>query len=506
MEGGSSATLLIMETTTNRERILLLHPSADTLRAMSQALGDHPDSVFCAHRATDALSVSAADMTVVSSLFPGWEDVVAQLRHRNPALLLIVHADSLESVASAVNRIGPDWLTSGTETDELAVSVRQVFDRPRPDRITLERLVESRTRALQQIKDQWEQSFDAVQDPMAVLTPDYRVVRANRAYAAHLGRDIVQVPGKYCYELRTLSRNRYPLTDQGLCASCPAAAARETGAAASANITDQQDRRWVVSAYPVRTEVAGTVICHYRDVTSEMQRLGQIAIADKLASVGKLAGAVAHELNSPMTSIMVFSEALAQKAEAESVFYQHAVEINEAARRCRRLIQGLLRFARRPQSQQATTVRVSDVWAEMQPLVRHRIDILGASLEVSLPDDLPAVPVVVADLEHVLIALVTNATEACSKGDRIRLEGQVLPRARLLQITVSDTGRGMSAEELAQAMDPFFTTKPATQASGLGLTTVEAVLSEMGATIRLESEAGKGTSAYVCLPLAEEGL
>jgi signal transduction histidine kinase len=358
---------------------------------------------------------------------------------------------------------------------------------------------------LQQIKEQWEQSFDAVQDPMAVLAPDYRIVRANRAYAAHLGREIVQVPGKYCYELRSLSKNRYPLTDQGLCENCPAATTREDQAAASTNITDREERRWVVSAYPVRTEIAGTVICHYRDVTSEVQRLGQIAIADKLASVGKLAGAVAHELNSPMTSIMVFSEALAQKAEDESIFYQHAVEINEAARRCRRLIQGLLHFARRPQSQQRTTVRVAEVWAEMQPLVRHRIDILGAVLEVDLPPDLPAVPVIVADLEHVLVALVTNATEACGKGDRIRLTAEVLSRDRFLQISVSDTGRGMSSEELASAMDPFFTTKPATQASGLGLTTVEAVLSEMGGTIRLESEEGQGTSAYVCLPLPEEG-
>lgn len=232
----------------------------------------------------------------------------------------------------------------------------------------------------------------------------------------------------------------------------------------------------------------------------ELERQAKLARADKTSAVGKLAGAIVHQLNSPMTSILVFGEALLHKTSDDDELHQHAAEVVEAAQRCRQLLQGLLRFARRPRAAEAGGVPLAAVIAEVLPLVQHRLELAGIALALDLPTDLPAVRAPRSDLEHVLVDLLTNAIDACPSAATIRLSARHQAAAGMVELVVQDNGRGMTPEVLQAACDPFFTTQPAGQAAGLGLPTCEAILGALGGTLTLESALDHGTSVRVVLP------
>ncbi|MCB9554931.1 MAG: ATP-binding protein [Deltaproteobacteria bacterium] len=456
----------------------------------------------CDHELELVCSGQLPHILIVSSGVSDWPERVAAARELHPALRVILETDSLEAARVAINEVGIDQLVLTGDERALAEAITVLGSRPKRAQLAIERLIQGRTAVLEQVKQQWEQSFDALADPLALLDEDFRIVRVNRAYADELGYDITAVPGQLCHQLWQ-ARAGFPSTNDGPCRSCPMPIARNSAANASAVMTDARRRRWSVSCYPtLGPGDESHVLCHYRNISREAKRLDQLARADKLSAVGKLAGAVAHELNSPMTSIIVFAEALAKKTDADSPLHEHAREINASALRCRRLIQGLLRFARRSRPENREAVVLQQVLADVKPLVEHRLNMGGVRLVYDIPDSIPAVLAHVADVEHVLIDLITNATEACARGATITVSAKVAGDEPAVEITVADTGRGMSADQLSRAFDPFYSTREGELAAGLGLTICESIISELDGSIDLVSELNVGTKAIVRLPTA----
>lgn len=488
-----------MTTRSNQQaqQVALIHsgPSAKSLAAQLGATLLGPEG--------DESQLAAMHVAVVHTGVSNWLATLSSARRSNPSLRIIALATDLDAATAAVNRARVDRLVHREQ--DLAQALAELLSEPLSERVQLEREVQNRTALLQQIKSQWEQSFDAVQDPMAVVDASYRLIRVNRAYARHLERPIVDVPGQSCHRLRAQSPHAYATSNEGPCVSCPVQPTQQTGQPAESAIEDSAGLRWVVSAYPVDIpNLPGSVVVHYRDVTEQVERLAKMAKADKTSAVGKLAGAVAHELNGPMTAIMVFSEALARKTEAGTELNEHATEVQQSAHRCRRLIQGLLRFARRPRGREPASVSVTAVLEEVRPLLQHRLDVSQISLVLDLAEELNPIRAHVADIEHLLVDLITNAIEACSRGDTIRISAANLQGQALIELRVIDSGPGMEREVLAAAFDPFFTTKPGGLAAGLGLTTCEAMVADMGGTMGLESAPGEGTVAWVRLPMMRE--
>jgi two-component system NtrC family sensor kinase len=476
-----------------RSRLAVLHPDPAAMSALFPA-----EDLLILGCVLDP-GWGPIDVAIIHTAIQNWESIVSQLRRRHPALRLVVIAHDLDAASRAVNHFSVDRLL--VDVNEIERAVAELRRAPLSDAQRLEREVQTRTAVLQQIKLQWERSFDAVQDPMAVIDADYRLIRVNWAYARHMGLPVVEVPGRICHQLRTCSSHLFERQASGPCVDCPVSRAQQTRAPAETTIEDRRHLRWVVSAYPLEIpDLPGSLVVHYRDVTAQVEQLDKIARADKLSAVGKLAGAVAHELNSPMTSIMVFSEALARKTTEGSELQEHAKEINESAHRCRRLIQGLLRFARRPRSRDRAAVSLASVVEEIRPLLQHRIDMAKVELEVALPSNLAPVLGHVADIEHLLVNLLSNAIEACPPGSHVRLSARFVAEQELVELQVEDDGRGMPSDVLQAAFDPFFSTKSGAQAAGLGLTTCEAMVADMGGTIGLESEPDRGTRAWARLP------
>ncbi len=286
---------------------------------------------------------------------------------------------------------------------------------------------------------------------------------------------------------------------------------------------DGTERPIADSGAPIR-DGAGTVhgvVLVFRDQTEERgaeralqesaQRLRQ---AQKLESVGRLAGGVAHDFNNLLTVILGSSESLASMLEGSGSGLQEVEDIQAAGERARDLTGQLLAFARKQV--------ISPVLLDLNEVVRKSERMLGRLLgeDVELEVDLRPSPwAVYADrsqAEQVLLNLVVNARDAMPRGGQLFIGARNLAASEheaggecepgagdWIQLVVRDTGVGMSPEVRAHLFEPFFTTKEQGKGTGLGLATVHGIVSQAGGHTHVESEPGRGTTFKVCLPRAE---
>jgi PAS domain S-box-containing protein len=242
----------------------------------------------------------------------------------------------------------------------------------------------------------------------------------------------------------------------------------------------------------------------------------QLRQAQKLESIGRLAGGVAHDFNNLLTSILGFVELARSTMPPGTRAAEFLDGAIESAKRGAGLTQQLLAFARK-KIVRPEIVSLNGVLETMTPMIQRLVQ---ENLEVVLSPaaDLAPVSVDVGSFEQVVMNLVVNARDATSEGGRITLEtrniqidaGDDRPRAEpapgdYVLLTVSDTGSGMPPEVASRVFEPFFTTKATGQGTGLGLAMCEGIVRQAGGTIVVESEPGIGSTFRVYLPRAREG-
>ena len=223
----------------------------------------------------------------------------------------------------------------------------------------------------------------------------------------------------------------------------------------------------------------------------------QITQSEKLASVGRLASGIAHEINNPLTSILTFAHLL---RENDSIERQDAEDLDliiHETKRAADIVQGLLDFAReRPAVKEPLSI--NDVVRRTVRLIRNQKLFQQVAIEERLASDLPAVNGDVNRLQQVVLNLCLNAREALTDDGTIHLETRAEHDHVILE--VRDTGHGIKAEDLEQIFDPFFSTKPVGQGTGLGLSVSYGIVDQHDGRIEVDSEEGKGTTFTVLLP------
>ena len=208
----------------------------------------------------------------------------------------------------------------------------------------LEEKVIERTTLLMRAKRTWEATFDALVDPITIVDEQLQIVRTNVALAETSGVDIRTVSGRHCYEA-FLGRT-------SPCEECPAQQSFITGEHGESEVSTQDGeqvfRVWSHPMSTTDTEEAGMrqVVCHYKDITEEKDLQAQLLQSEKMAAVGTLAGGVAHEINNPIGAIMAFSQLLMQDTEEGSTLHDFLREIEESAKRCKKIVASLLNFSR----------------------------------------------------------------------------------------------------------------------------------------------------------------
>lgn len=266
--------------------------------------------------------------------------------------------------------------------------------------------------------------------------------------------------------------------------------------------------------WPLQMENEVTYNAFVRDITERKRSEAQLFQAQKIETVGKLAGGIAHEFNSILTAILGQSEMLINDLPPGNPFAS-ATEIRKAANRAATLTHQLLAFGRK-QILQPETLDLNQVVASMTEMIRQ---LMGANVEVSFipAADLKVVNADVGQIEQVILSLAINAHEAMRKGGKFtiktsnvtldhELTGHVpeLKPGEYVRLTMTDTGPGMSPEVKAHLFEPFFSTKDIGQGTGLGLATCYGILKQSGGHISAQSEPGQGTTFTIYLPQAQE--
>ncbi|MBI3831515.1 MAG: hypothetical protein HY291_18490 [Planctomycetes bacterium] len=262
-------------------------------------------------------------------------------------------------------------------------------------------------------------------------------------------------------------------------------------------------------------ETLGLVVVS-RDITERTQLERQVLHAEKLHAVGSLAAGVAHELNTPLGTILGYAQMLLEDPAAPQA-RKDLSAIESQARRCKGIVQGLLDFARKSGGGRET-VRVSALMAKTAELTRHSLEMRGIALELDsaelarAPGGEPEVSVVPQEIEQVLVNLITNAADAIESLSETERKLRGGGCVRLLsaasgagvRIAVEDNGPGVPEAIRGEIFEPFFTTKAAGKGTGLGLSIAHRILEDHGGTLELAARAAgqPGSRFELHLPAA----
>jgi two-component system NtrC family sensor kinase len=223
----------------------------------------------------------------------------------------------------------------------------------------------------------------------------------------------------------------------------------------------------------------------------------QIGRSEQLASVGRLAAGIAHEINNPLTGVLAFADMLRQKENMDEQDREDLDLIIRETKRVREIVRGMLDFARETPSVRKQ-LNVNDLIRQTLRLLGKREAFEGIYMVEDLADDLPLVEFDKNQLQQVLLNLAINACEAMPGGGTLLLS--TLAADGKVVVKVTDTGTGIQREHLDKIFEPFFTTKPVGKGTGLGLAVTYGLVHQHGGALQVDSEVGKGSTFTVVLP------
>lgn len=254
--------------------------------------------------------------------------------------------------------------------------------------------------------------------------------------------------------------------------------------------------------------ISGRIIRLIDRLENEKEELNdKVLEAGKLSSLGQMAAGIAHEINNPL-AIMVeeagwiqdILEDIPEKDSNTEEIARSVAQIRSQGIRCRNITHKLLTFARKP-DQKIEPVDLSRLIREMLDLAGPKAHFNEVNISFKSDPDLPLVAASSTDLHQVFMNLINNAIDAMEdNGGQLRIEIGKLSKDKAV-VTISDTGEGISADNIQKIYDPFFTTKPAGKGTGLGLSICYGIIINLGGEINVRSVPGSGTIFKVILPV-----
>jgi two-component system NtrC family sensor kinase len=382
--------------------------------------------------------------------------------------------------------------------------------------------------SIRRAKREWEQTFDAISDPIAVFNNQGALLRGNRALAAHLALPVTAIRGLSCHQVgfcgggetcsdcavtRALTRQElraevttadgqiFSVTTFGFGVSSEGPSVVQV----AKNVTDEI--RNARRLQQVSTELAATNERLVSAVEQLKSAQAQLVQAEKLSAIGQLVAGVAHELNNPLTSVIGYAQLVEEElregpsARPPDEVAQDLRRIAEESERAARIVRNLLAFARR-QSAARAALSIADVCAQVVALRTYEWRLAGIELQTILPPDLPPVVGDSGQLQQVLLNLIVNAERAMRDRPtrRLTIAAAYDRSAGAIELSVTDSGHGIDSATLSKIFDPFFTTREVGEGTGLGLSICYGIVRDHGGQIRAESRPQIGTTFHVTLP------
>jgi signal transduction histidine kinase/GAF domain-containing protein len=395
---------------------------------------------------------------------------------------------------------------------------------------SLEAKVRERTAQISRAKQEWERTFDAIDEPIALID-GYTLRRTNSAYARRVGQRVSELPGRLCH--RVFAGRESP------CPECPLDKARGTSLVGEIQVADPIQARpatFRFSGYWMSDEPESrVVVVTYQDITHARHLQERLRESERLAAVGQLASGAAHEINNPLgfvasnlrtlrglvdelrSPMRVLTDAMAAAREGRIQDLQELLsrlegpdlqvlddglemidESLDGARRVGDIVKGLRELSRLEIGKREP----ANVNASISRAVRAEFGEAPANLDLQLQAtrsaDIPPL-----QLDQVLGHVLRNARQAVGKHQRIHV--RTFDSGHEVRVEVRDEGIGISQDHLRRVFEPFFTTRGVGKGIGLGLTAAYGIVRRSGGDIEAESGGpGKGATFTVKLPLAEE--
>ena len=382
-------------------------------------------------------------------------------------------------------------------------------------------------------KREWEQTFDAIGDPIAVFDGQGTLLRGNTALASHLGRPVTSLRGITCGDVGFC---------EGACPECDVAGAvRNAGRRREVTLPDGQI--FSVTTFPVGAAPDGAAVVQVgKNVTEEirnarrlqqmsdelalangrslaaLERLkstqAQLLQAEKLSAIGQLVAGVAHELNNPLTSVIGYAQLLEEEllhpgqsdaARPNTQLAHDLRRIVEESERAARIVRNLLSFARRQAAERAPQ-DVADLFGRVLSLRSYELRLTNVELVTEFAPGLPRVVADGSQLQQALLNLMLNAEQAMRgrAGGRLRVGARFDEAAAAVELFVADTGHGIDDANLSRIFDPFFTTRDVGEGTGLGLSLCYGIVRDHGGQITVESRVNAGTTFSLLFPALVE--
>jgi len=360
-------------------------------------------------------------------------------------------------------------------------------------------------------------------EPVVVLSPDFRILEANEAYLKAVNRSKPEVIGAYCYEISCgLSMPCSHLAPE---TECPLEETLRTGQPAhrlNEHLTTGNKMMYCdLITYPVKDpngEIVRVIeIC--RDITEELSLritrrvdelradLGKLAEEDRMISLGKLVASCVHEINNPIQGLLTFCR-LMQKTMAErkpspddlEQFRSHLSLMSGELERCGNIVSGLLSFSRES-AIEWKDIDLNEILQSVITLTRHKMELQNIDLDARLS----SIPLIIRgdinQMQQCSLNLIFNAIEAMPQGGRLSVTSRLDPATKYAQLEIQDTGSGIPDENLNRIFDPFFTTKGEGKGTGLGLSIVYGVVKNHKGNIEVKSQMGKGSAFVLTFPI-----
>lgn len=359
-----------------------------------------------------------------------------------------------------------------------------------PFALALEKIV--MLKLIGQASKEWRSTFDGISEPLTVIDNTFQIVKANKAFATLVDQDIKKLKGRRCYTL--LANRRSP------CVGCPVSMETQPQGGTRLQISGKTKKDLLVWSYGIRTKIESYHFQFYRNVSKETALTSTLIQSEKMAALGKLVGAVAHEINNPLAGILATSQILLQddgELPLNADIKSDVEEIRSAAWRSKKIIDDLLGFTS-PEERRLEAVDPTEI--VRTTLIFCKSALKDVRVSVDIEEDVPKILVSGSGLQQVIFNLLTNAVHAMNGSGAIHIK--VKRREHEVSISIRDEGPGITSEKLKHIFDPFYTSKQEGAGTGLGLSIVKSLIQKMNSRVEVESSVGKGTEFTLYLPSA----
>jgi two-component system, cell cycle sensor histidine kinase and response regulator CckA len=539
-----------MRTPEEQDCILIVDDDPDQRTLLATVLGHAGFRVVAAGGARDGFELARRerpDLIISDVVMPELSGIDlcrmiradAELR-AVPILLLSAIDKRTKSMVEALQTGADDYVEIPFEPHLLVARATRLLERKRFE-AELEQRVAERTTQLEATNQRLEGEIeerertekalershyllraiiDGIPDPVFMKDAGGRYVLGNAASAAFVDKPLEEVIGRADTELFEPEKAaRIIQLDRSIVAEGTPRTYEKSKTTAAG-----ETRTYQATKFVHRNEQGNFVglIGVLHDIT-ERQQAAQALLeserrlqqSQRMEAIGQLAGGVAHDFNNYLTAILGYAQLAMRALAPESPLQRHLVEVQKAAERASTLTRQLLAFSRR-QHLERRAINLGDTISEIMKLLRR---IIGEDVEVRLivASNLWTVFADPAQIEQVVMNLAVNSRDAMPQGGRLTIETsnvtldegyrQQYPYVRpgkYVQITVSDTGTGITPETQKHIFEPFFTTKEIGKGTGLGLATVYGIVKQHEGHIHVYSEVGHGTTFKIYLPAADK--